>query len=52
MCLNNYQDGIRAKNKSFPNRTSIVMINLESATYLVKVIQNNQELKTFKIIKK
>jgi len=33
------------------NQTSIVMSNLVPATYFVKVIQNNKEVKTFKIIK-
>ncbi len=33
------------------NQTSIVMSNLVPATYFVKVIQNQEELKTFKIIK-
>ena len=33
------------------NQTSIVMSNLLPATYLVKVIQGNKEVKTFKIIK-
>jgi opacity protein-like surface antigen len=33
------------------NQTSIVMGNLVPATYFVKVIQGNKELKTFKIIK-
>ena len=33
------------------NQTSIVMSNLVPATYFVKVIQGNKELKTFKIIK-
>ena len=33
------------------NQTSIVMSNLVPATYFVKVIQNNSEIKTFKIIK-
>jgi hypothetical protein len=33
------------------NQTSIVMSNLIPATYFVKVIQGNKELKTFKIIK-
>lgn len=33
------------------NQTSIVMINLVPATYFVKVIQGNKEVKTFKIIK-
>ena len=32
-------------------QTSIVMSNLIPATYFVKVIQKNKELKTFKIIK-
>jgi len=34
------------------NQTSIVMSNLVPATYFVKVIQDNKEVKTFKIIKK
>ncbi|MDD2387329.1 MAG: T9SS type A sorting domain-containing protein [Bacteroidales bacterium] len=33
------------------NQTSIVMSNLVPATYFIKVIQNNKEVKTFKIIK-
>ena len=33
------------------NQTSIVMSNLIPATYFVKVIQKNKELKTFKIVK-
>jgi opacity protein-like surface antigen len=33
------------------NETSIVMGNIVSATYFLKVIQGNKELKTFKIIK-
>ncbi|MDD4641807.1 MAG: T9SS type A sorting domain-containing protein [Bacteroidales bacterium] len=33
------------------NQTSIVMSNLVPATYFVKVIQGNKEVKTFKIIK-
>jgi len=33
------------------NQTSIVISNLVPATYFVKVIQNNKEVKTFKIIK-
>ena len=33
------------------NQTSIVMSNLLPATYFVKVIQGNKEVKTFKIIK-
>jgi hypothetical protein len=38
--------------KIIGTQTSIVMSNLVPATYLVKVIQNNREVKTFKIIKK
>lgn len=34
------------------NQTSIVMSNLVPANYFVKVVQNNKEVKTFKIIKK
>ncbi len=33
------------------SQTSITMGNLVSATYFVKVIQSNKEIKTFKIIK-
>jgi hypothetical protein len=33
------------------NHTSIVMSNLVPATYFVKVVQGNKEVKTFKIIK-
>lgn len=33
------------------NRTSIIMNNLVPSTYFVKVIQNNKEIKTFKVIK-
>jgi hypothetical protein len=33
------------------NQTSIVMSNLVPANYFVKVIQENKEIKTFKIIK-
>lgn len=33
------------------NQTSIVMSNLLPATYFVKVIKDNKEVKTFKIIK-
>ena len=33
------------------NQTSIVMSNLAPASYFVKVIQGNKEVKTFKIIK-
>jgi len=33
------------------DQTNIVMSNLEPATYIMKVIQGNKEVKTFKIIK-
>ena len=33
------------------NQTNIVMSNLVPATYFIKVIQGNKEVKTFKIIK-
>ena len=33
------------------NKTNIVMSNLVPATYFVKVVQGNKEVKTFKIIK-
>jgi hypothetical protein len=33
------------------NKTSIVLSNLETGTYFVKVIQGNKEVKTFKVIK-
>lgn len=33
------------------NQTSIVMSNLVTATYFLKVIEGNKEVKTFKIIK-
>jgi len=37
--------------KIFDNQTSIDMRNLVPASYFVKVIQENKEVKTFKIIK-
>ncbi|MGB4413814.1 MAG: T9SS type A sorting domain-containing protein [Paludibacter sp.] len=33
------------------NQTSIIMDNLVPATYFIKVVQGNKEVKTFKIIK-
>jgi hypothetical protein len=33
------------------NRTSIIMNELVPSTYFVKVIQNNKEIKTFKVVK-
>ncbi len=41
------------ENKAIKNKqTKIMMNNLLSGTYLLKVIQNNQKIVTFKIIKK
>lgn len=34
------------------NQTSIVMSNLVPATYFVKVVQGNKEVKTFKVVKR
>ncbi|MFA5773006.1 MAG: T9SS type A sorting domain-containing protein [Thermoplasmata archaeon] len=45
-------NGKLLKNKKIEgNETSIVMSNLVPATYFLKVIQSNKEVKTFKIIK-
>jgi Secretion system C-terminal sorting domain len=38
-------------NKLYSNQTMIVMSNYSDATYFLKVIDNNKEVKTFKIIK-
>ncbi len=38
--------------KIFDNQTSIDMRNLVPASYFVKVIQENKEIKTFKIVKR
>lgn len=38
--------------KNSGNRTSIVISNLVPSTYFVKVIQNNKEVKIFKIVKR
>jgi hypothetical protein len=37
--------------KAESNETNIVMNNLAPSTYFLKVIQNNKEIKSFKIIK-
>jgi hypothetical protein len=39
-------------NKLTGSRTNIDMTNHESALYFLKIIENNREIKTFKIIKK
>ncbi|MBN1414230.1 MAG: T9SS type A sorting domain-containing protein [Bacteroidales bacterium] len=45
-------DGKLLENKKIEgNETSIIMINLIPASYFLKVIQDNKEVKTFKIIK-
>ena len=45
-------NGKRLQNKKIEgNETSIAMSNLVPATYFVKVLQGNKEVKTFKIIK-
>lgn len=41
-----------AKGRATQSKTQIEMQSLATGTYLLKVNQNNQELKTFKIIKK
>ncbi|HQK70071.1 MAG TPA: T9SS type A sorting domain-containing protein [Bacteroidales bacterium] len=44
--------GILLQNQKISgSQTSIVMSNLVPATYFVKVVQDNKEVKTFKIIK-
>ncbi|HRU72493.1 MAG TPA: T9SS type A sorting domain-containing protein [Paludibacteraceae bacterium] len=46
-------DGKLCQNEKITgNQTSIAMSNLVPATYFVKVVQGNKEIKTFKIIKK
>jgi hypothetical protein len=43
---------ILLKQKVISNETNIVMSNLLPATYFLKLIQENKEIKSFKIIKK
>ncbi len=45
------QGKILKSKKITGKQTDIVMGNLVPATYFVKVIQRNKEIKTFKIIK-
>ena len=40
------------KNKISTETTTISMENLSTNLYLLKVLENNKEVKTFKIIKK
>lgn len=49
--LYDLQGKLLQSEKITSNQTTIVMSNLVPATYFVKVTQNNQEVKTFKIIK-
>ena len=49
--LYDMQGKLLQNEKITSNQASIVMSNLVPATYFVKVIQSNKELKTFKIIK-
>jgi len=49
--LYDMQGKLLQNEKIIDNKTSIVMSNFVPATYFVKVIQNQQEVKTFKIIK-
>ena len=49
--LYDMQGKLLQNEKIIVNKTSIVMSNFVPATYFVKVIQNQQEVKTFKIIK-
>jgi len=49
--LYNIQGKLLQSEKITGNRTSIIMDNLVHSTYFVKVIQNNKEVKTFKVIK-
>jgi hypothetical protein len=49
--LYNMQGKLLQNKKIEGNETSIVMSSLVPATYFVKVVQGNKEVKTFKIIK-
>jgi len=49
--LYDMQGKLLQNEKITSNQASIVMSNLVPATYFVKVIQGNKEVKTFKIIK-
>jgi Secretion system C-terminal sorting domain len=49
--LHDMQGKLLETEKITGKQTSIVMSNLVPATYFIKVIQNNKEVKTFKIIK-
>ena len=49
--LYDMQGKLLRNEKITSNLTSIAMSNLVAATYFVKVIQGNKEIKTFKIVK-
>jgi len=49
--LYDVQGKLLQNKKITENQTNIDMSNLVSATYLIKIIQSNNEIKTFKIIK-
>lgn len=49
--LYDMQGKLLQNKKITDNRTNIVMNNLVSSIYFIKLIQNNKEIKTFKIIK-
>jgi hypothetical protein len=49
--LSDVQGKIIRREKLTDNETSIFMADLRKSTYLVKVLNNNKEVKTFKIIK-
>ena len=50
--LYDMQGKLLRNEKITSNQTRIVMSNLAPATYSVKVVQGNKEIKTFKIVKK
>jgi hypothetical protein len=49
--LSDLHGKIIRKERLTDNETSIFMADLRKATYLIKVVSNNKEVKTFKIIK-
>ena len=50
--LYDMQGSLLQNEKITGNQTSVAMGNLVSATYFIKITQNNKEIKTFKIVKK
>jgi hypothetical protein len=45
------QGKVISQKRIFSNETRITMVELSKATYLIKVLDGNKEVKTFKIIK-